>query len=123
MGKKRKGEFSQVIDIDGNKLYEVFKERDLRPTKIAQEIGVNQGYFSNAKYSKRMSLLVVSLLESKYNIPRELYLPVEEKEESVTAQVVEVVQQTDFFSEENQKKLYKIVYSAVHNAMKQALNE
>ena len=122
--KKKRGEFSQVIDIDGNRMYEVFKERDLHPTQIAKEIGVNQGYFSNAKYTNRMSLLVVSLLESKYDIPRELYLPVEEeKVEETTAQIIEVVQQPDIFSEENQKKLYKLMYSAVYNAMKCALSE
>ena len=107
------------IKIDGNKLYQAMKERGLTPTKICREIGVNGGYFANAKSRGSIANMMIVLLESRYGIPRDTYVVKEEEEVSI----VEVVQHDDFFSEENQQKLYKLVYSAVYNAMKRALSE
>lgn len=109
-----------MIKIDGNKLYQAMKERGFTPTKICREIGVNGGYFANAKSRGSIANMMIVLLESRYGIPRDTYVVKEEEEE---VSVVEVVQHDDFFSEENQQKLYKLVYSAVYNAMKRALSE
>ena len=108
-----------MTKIDGEKLYEQFKERGITPTKICKDIGVNSGYFANAKHRGSIANMMIVLLESRYGIPRERYVL---KSEPETA-VVEVVTDKDFFAEENQRKLYKIVYSAVYNAMRRALNE
>lgn len=110
------------IKIDGEKLYVQFKERGLMSTKLCSDIGVNKGYFANAKHRGNMPMMMVILLESRYGIPRTTYVVEDEKEKSETT-VVEVVPKEDFFSEENMKKLYKLMYSAMYSAMKQALNE
>lgn len=109
-----------MIKIDGDKLYEQFKERGITPAKICKDIGVNGGYFSNAKHRGSLANMMIVLLESRYGIPRECYVIKEEVEPTV----VEVVTaNNDFFSEENQQKLYKLVYSAMYSAMKRALSE
>ena len=110
-----------MIKIDGDKLYAQLKERGLFPSKIAAEVGVNSGYFSNAKYRGSMANMMIVLLESRYGIPRDTYVIKEEVESEQP--VVEVISREDFFTEENQKTLYKIIYSAVYNAMKLALSE
>ena len=110
-----------MVKIDGEKLYEQFKERGFYITKLCKDIGVNSGYFSNAKYRGSMANMMIVLLESRYGIPRNTYV-IEEKQESENA-IVEVVSYDDFFSEDNMKKLYQIMYSAMYNAVKQALNE
>lgn len=109
------------VKIDGEKLYAQFKERGLFPTRVCTAIGVNTGYFSNAKHRGSMATMMTVLLESRYGIPKSTYV-IEEKKEPEKA-VAEVVSQEDFFSEENMKKLYKLMYSAMYAAMKQALNE
>ncbi len=108
-----------MIKIDSDKLYQQIKERGLTPVKICRDVGVNTGYFSNAKSRGTIANMMIVLLESRYGIPRDTYVVTEEEE----VNVVEVVQHDDFFSEENQQKLYKLVYSAVYNAMKRALSE
>ena len=110
-----------TVSINGTKLYEQFKERGLFPTRVSTAIGVSAGYFSRAKRRGRMATMMTVLLESRYGIPKSTYV-IEEKKEPEKA-VVEVVSQEDFFSEENTKKLYKLMYSAMYAAMKQALNE
>ena len=109
-----------VVKIDGEKLYVQFKERGLMPTKLCSDIGVNRGYFSNAKRRGNMPMMMVILLESRCGIPKTTYVIEDEKPETA---VVEVVPKEDFFSEENMKKLYKLMYSAMYAAIKQALNE
>lgn len=109
-----------MVKIDGEKLYAQFKERGLSASKLCTDIGVNSGYFSNAKHRSSMANMMIVLLESRYGIPRNTY--VEEKKEPETT-VVEVVSHDDFFSEDNMKKLYQLMYSAMYNAVKQALNE
>ena len=108
-----------MIKIDGNKLYEQFKERGLVTAKICNDVGVNSGYFSNAKHRGRMANMMIVVLESRYGIPRDTYVITEKSEQSV----VEVIPKEDFFTDENRRILYKIVYSAVYNAVKLALNE
>ena len=111
---------SNVVKIDGEKLYTQIRERGITPTKICTDIGVNSGYLSNAKHRGVLSNVMVVLLESRYGIPRDSYVIKDEVESSV----VEVVTaDNDFFSEENQQKLYKLVYSAVYSAMSRALSE
>lgn len=108
-----------MVKIDGEKLYAQFKERGLTPSKLCVDIGVNGSYFSNAKVRGSLANMMIVLLESRYGIPRDAYVV----KEPVETAVVEVVQHNDFFSEENMRKLYQIMYSAMYKAVKQALNE
>lgn len=106
-----------MIKIDGEKLYGALKERGLTASQLCKELRINNGYFANAKHRGTMPNMMVVLLESRYGIPRDNYIIKEEPA------VVEIVTDNDFFSEENQTKLYKLVYAAMYNAMKRALNE
>ena len=108
-----------MVKIDGNKLYGQFKERGLTPARLCRELGINSGYFSNAKYRGSIANMMIVLLESRYGIPKDTYIVKEKVEDAV----VEVVSSDNFFTEDNMKKLYHIMYSAMYNAMKQALNE
>ncbi len=104
------------VEIDSEKLYQIFNERGLMVTSIAKEIGVNTGYFSNAKTRGSMSELVVTALEVHYNIPRSKYVIVHEEEKPE-------VKQDRLFTEKDKVALYELIYSAVYNAMKKVLNE
>lgn len=106
------------IQIDSEKLYKVFRERGLQTTVVAKEIGVNTGYFSNAKTRGCLSELVATALEAHYNIPRNKYI-VSEKPKAEEPKEPK----TRLFNAEDQVVLYECVYSAVYNAMKKVLNE
>ena len=104
------------VQIDSEKLYQIFNERELKVTSIAKDIGVNPGYFANARTRGTMSELVVTALEAHYNIPRSKYVTVREKEKPE-------VEQDRLFTEKDKVALYELIYSAVYKAMKKALNE
>ena len=110
---------NSMIKIDGKKLYNQFKKHGITQLRVCKEVGVNSGYFSNARNRGSLASMMVMLLESQYGIPRDTYVIPEVTE----TQVVEVVPKDDFFSEENQQKLYKLMYSAMYNAVKRALEE
>lgn len=109
----------QFIKFDSEELYKIFRERGLQSSKLAKEMGVNQSYFSNAKKRGTINEMAVLLLESKYNIPRSRYVIAEgqKKEEDNN------VEQKTNITEEMKKELYEILYSAVYEGVKKALNE
>ena len=113
---------ANMVKIDGEKLYKEIRERGLTTVKLCKDLGVNSGYFSNAKYRGAIANLAVVALESRYGIMRDSYII---KEEDTAVQVVEVVKEkeTDFFSEENMQKFYQVIYSAVYEAVKKAWSE
>ena len=114
---------ANMIKIDGEKLYKEIRERGLTIAKLCNDLGVNSGYFSNAKYRGSIANLAVVALESRYGIMRDSYVVKEEQETSV--QVIEVMKEkdVDFFSEENMHKFYQVIYSAVYEAVKKAWSE
>lgn len=106
----------KAVEVDMEKLYQIFKERELKVTSVAKDIGVNNGYFSNAKTRGTMSELVVTALEVHYNIPRSKYVIVHKEEKPE-------VEQDRLFTEKDKVALYELIYSAVYKAMKKVLNE
>lgn len=113
---------SKMIKVDVEKLAMAFADRNRKPTNIAADLGLGNGYFSNVKQRGVISPVVVVALESRFGIPREEYIIPDEPEPQ--NQLVEVISTTDdFFSDENQQKLYKLIYSAVYGAVSAALNE
>ena len=103
----------KLLPMDGDKLYKIFKERELSITGVCREIGVNGSYFCNAKKRGIISELVVTALELHYNIPRSKYIIVEVMPEPVEPKKATLTKEM----------LYELIYSAVYNAMKKALNE
>ncbi len=110
-----------MVKIDAKKLYDAIEERGLTFSHVCKEIGVNNSYFANAKVRGTLANLAVVILESRFGIPKDSYV-ISDEETAVT--VVEKVSTVDdFFSEENQRKLYRLMYSAMYAAVKQALSE
>lgn len=107
----------KAVEVDMDKLYQIFKERELKVTLVAKDIGVNGGYFANARTRGTISELVVTALEVHYNIPRSKYVIVHKEEEKPE------VEQDRLFTEKDKVALYELIYSAVYKAMKKALNE
>lgn len=106
----------KAVEVDVDKLYQIFKERDLKVTSVAKDLGINCGYFANARTRGTISELVVTALEVHYNIPRSKYVIAHKKEKSE-------VEQDRLFTEKDKVALYELIYSAVYKAMKKALNE
>lgn len=109
----------KFVKFDSEELYKIFKERGLQCTKLAKEMGVNSSYFSNARTRGTINEMAVNLLEAKYNIPRSRYVIVEEQKKEEDN---DVKKRTNI-TEEMKKELYEILYSAVYEGVKKALNE
>ena len=127
MRKKARTGHGNMVKIDGEALREQFRKRGLAASRLCKDIGVYASYFANAMRRGVMPNMMIMILESCYDIPRDSYVLPEETEEKNETETtaVEVISRSadDFFSEENMKKLYQLMYSAVYAAMKCALNE
>ncbi len=108
----------EMFDINGEKLREEFKKRNLKAAQVEKECGFGQSVVNHYIAKNYISKLAKEMFAVKYNIPFEAYKVDEPKEEK--KEVVEVVQHTTF-SEEDWKQLYKVIYSATYEAMKHAL--
>ena len=107
---------NKSFKIDGEKLRNEFKVRNVTLSEAATKCGFNVGYFSYACKHGRLTKPAINLLHANYNIKYDDYkledeIPV--KREFVTA----------IITDENSNKLYQIIYSAMYHAMKQALSE
>ena len=107
-----------MITANIDRLYDIFKERELTVKQVTKEMGVNMSYFSNAKTRGTLNEVAIILLESKFNIPRELYVKKQTEEIIIETKPSEFV-----FTPELKKELYQILYSAMYHAVKQALND
>jgi len=108
----------RMVKIDGDKLYTIFKKRGLVISEICKTLGVNVGYFANARKRGTLSELSVNALESMYNIKKEDIVI----DDNVSYNVGNV-QTTNILTEEWKDELYKVIYSAVYHAVHTALNE
>jgi len=114
---RRAGHF----DIDGQKLREEFKKRNLSAIQVEKECGFGKSTVNHYCSENRISKLAVEMFAMKYNIPFDSYKKVEEIPQ-VENQIVKVVQHTSF-TEDDLQKLYQVIYSATYAAMKRALSE
>lgn len=116
------------IEIDGTKLAEIFKKRGLKMQDVSRDCGFEGSYFSHKIRENRMAKSAMILLQDRYKIyPNEYELDKPEPE-IVSAELlpVEFTRSTEVeftISEDTAKKLHQIIYSAVYEAVKLALNE
>ena len=105
----------KMVAIDKTKLQVCFKRRGLTQADVQRTIGVGTTYFSSSFETNRISKLVADALEAKFNIKYEEYAP-ERASTSVNATTLTL------FTEKDWEHLYKVIYSATYEAMKQALS-
>ena len=115
MGKSR----ATRVAINGESLRSEFKMRGMTLSDASVKIGYEASYLSKATRDGLMPKSTMLLIQAMYNIDPEIYLLKED--EPIEAHIVEVVQHG--LTDEDFQKLYKVIYSAVYEATKQALNE
>ena len=116
------------IEIDGTKLAEIFKKRGLKMQDVSRDCGFDGSYFSHKVRENRMTKSAMILLQDRYKIYPNEYEVAKPEPEIVSAELlpVEFTRSTEVeftISEDTAKKLHKIIYSAVYEAVKLALNE
>ena len=120
-----------TVEVDGVKLREIFKKRGLKMLEVSRDCGYEESYFSHVCRDNKITKSAMIILQDRYKIyPNEYELDKVESEivesEIVHAELlpVEVTQSTEFtISDDTAKKLHTIIYSAVYEAVKLALNE
>lgn len=114
-----------TIEIDGTKLAEIFRKRGLKMQDVSRDCGFDGSYFSHKVRENRMTKSAMILLQDRYKIYPSEYEVAKPEPEIVQAELlpVELSRSTEFtISEDTAKKLHQIIYSAVYEAMKMALN-
>lgn len=103
------------FEIDGAKLREEFKKRNLSYAQAERECGFGQSVLSHYCAKNYITKMAREMLALRYNIQFDAYKKIEEQNEAP------VVQRSSF-TEEDWERLYKVIYSATYEAMKQALS-
>lgn len=114
-----------TVEIDGAKLLDIFKKRGLKMRDVSKDCGFEDSYFSHKVRENKISKSAMILLQDRYKIYPSEYELDKPEPEIVHADLlpVEVTQSMEFvISDEAAKKLHQIIYSAVYEAMKMALN-
>ena len=114
-----------TVEIDGAKLAEIFKKRGLKMRDVSKDCGFEDSYFSHKVRENKMTKSAMILLQDRYKIYPNEYEIDKPEPEIVSAELlpVEISRSMDFtISEDTAKKLHHIIYSAVYEAMKMALN-
>ena len=105
--------------INPEKLNQEFKKRNLNLTEVAKEIGVTQSAITQALKRKSMAKAWAATIDHCFRIPPESY-DFNNKGGDVKKVELEVKRpQTGI----DYDKLYKTIYTAAFNAMKQAWGE
>ena len=102
----------RTINIDGAKLTAELKKRGVTKAKASEEIGMSANYLAACTHKGIMSAVGSIALQKVYGIEPEDYAVEDEPE---------VVEEPP--AEFDEDKLYRVIYTAVYNAMKIALNE
>ena len=109
----------RMYEIDGVKLREELKKRNLTGKQVETECGFGISVINHYIRDNRISKMAVEILRMKYNILFDDYKIDEVKPESPVTEVVQV----SSINEDDWKQLYKVIYSATYEAMKRALSE
>ena len=117
-----------TVEIDGTKLKDIFKARGLNLGDVSRDCGYEGSYFSHVCRYNKITKPASVLLQDRYKIYLGDYEIVKPEPEIVSAELlpVEFTRSTEVeftISEDTAKKLHKIIYSAVYEAVKLALNE
>lgn len=69
-----------VLNIQGEKLKQIFLDRNLNWCEVAENIGFSRNYFTTAFRRNEISKVAVNYLERNFNIPFDSYCVKEEPE-------------------------------------------
>jgi len=105
----------EKFEIDGQKLREEFKKRNLSYAQAERECGFGQSVLSHYCTKNYITKMAREMLALRYNIPFDAYKKVDEQNEPI------VVQHTSF-TDDDWKRLYEVIYSATYEAMRRALS-
>lgn len=108
---------STLKTIDGEKLREEFKRRNLRPSEASMELGFSQGIIAAGIRANKLNTVVINGLKLRYSIEPSSYVIQENTFPCNTAKEQSV------FTEEVLQSLHKVIYSAVYEAVKKAWAE
>lgn len=116
-----------TVEIDGTKLRDIFKARGLNLSDVSRDCGYDGSYFSHVCRCGKITKPASVLLQDRYKIYLGDYEIVKPESEVVQTELVPVMHTKDFefsltISDDTAKKLHQIIYSAVYEAMKMALN-
>lgn len=105
--------------INGEKLKREFGKRNISLLEASQTCGFEASYFSKVCRANKITKYAAHLLDHTYNIKYDAY-----KEDGVKKEEV-INKSADEFTitEEVSNALYKIIYSAVYEAVKKAWSE
>jgi len=107
----------EKFEIDGQKLREEFKKRNLSLTQVEKECGFGQSTMSHCCSKNYITKMIREMLALRYNIQFDTYKKVEEVPQ-IESQSIE----KPILTEEDWEHLYKVIYSATYEAMKRALS-
>lgn len=100
--------------VDGKKMKKLFSERNILLATASKKMGYASNYLSCANNRGELSAAAAHLLQAYFNSYPEAYAP--DKEQAEAPKEVNTTL-TDY------KQLYQVIYTAVYEAMKKALNE
>lgn len=75
---------NNMVNINGNELDRVLKERGLQKATLSRKMGYSKGYVKNAISQGKIRMAVVEYLKAIYNIEPELYVKTEREKVDVS---------------------------------------
>lgn len=111
------------INIDGEKLAEILKERGLMATKVSAEIGYHPSAISRCVKAGHMAKNMAKSIELRYGIACDKFVIPEEKKQPEQASFDLVIDEKKTADPIDYEKLWKVIYTATYEAMKKAWNE
>lgn len=111
------------FNVDAKKLTKLLKKTGKNYSEIARSMGFGESAVSTAVRNGRMSYGMADCLSRLYSIEKEEYEYAEKvEEEKVEPEVVKPIDPKEVFNEVKDD-LYKLMYSAVYEAVKKAWAE
>ena len=117
----------KVIEIDRSRWIEALRMVGLTQIKLSKELGLSDNYISSTIAQQNgLPYMVANYVEKIYGIKPETYAPVsaEREEAQYRADNLELIisRSLDAYQPIDYERLYKVIYSAVFEAMDKVLN-
>lgn len=106
-----------MIVIDGEKLRNVLKNREIAQNEVSRALGYSSNYLSMCLRANKVRKNVIEYLWREHGIKPILFVPTKEPEKN-DIQTISEMPSDEFF-----KELHKVIYSAVYEAVKKAWSE
>lgn len=108
----------KTTEIDGKRLKSELLKRDLTMSGLSLEMGYASKYLANACDSGHIRESVVKYLEAVYAIKPEMYVCSKMPQETISERCTNTDSELEPTLEKlDEKKLYALIFRAVHNAV------